>query len=92
MNAKERFTSWQKDVQAETEGAPEPAELEKASAEPQVPADESAAEKVFAEVLEADKNRPALVACDKETWPEVKKMMNAAKIKSRYNHNTIKLY
>ena len=92
MNAKERFTSWQKDVQSETEGAPEPSELEETLAGPEAPADKSAAEKVFAQVLEADKNRPSFVACDKETWLEVKKMMNAAKIKSRYNHNTIKLY
>ena len=35
MNAKERFTSWQKDVQSETEGAPEPSELEETLAGPE---------------------------------------------------------
>jgi hypothetical protein len=36
MNAKERFTSWQKDIQSETEVTPEPVEAEKTPLKPEV--------------------------------------------------------
>lgn len=89
MNAKERFTSWQKDIQSEKKTAPEP--VEEVSVQPETPSEQSASEKVFAEVVEANKNRPAIVRCDKETWPEVKKLIKEAQIRSKYNHNRITL-
>jgi hypothetical protein len=91
MNAKERFTSWQKDIQSEIKATPEPVEAEESQVEPEVAPEQSSAEKVFAEVVDADKNRPAIVRCDKETWPEVKKLIKESQIRSKYNHNRITL-
>lgn len=79
MTSNERFSSWDDDSQ------------ETPITEDSNTSEKSTVEEIFSKVVEADKNRPATVYCEKEFWPEVKKMMNEAKIRSRYNHNTIKL-
>ena len=91
MKPSNRFSSWENTNEIEDKVTPEPPETEEIPVEPEVAPEQSEAERVFAEVVEADKNRPAVVDCDKETWPEVKKMMIEARIVSRYNHNRIKL-
>ena len=81
MKPDNRFSSWDNTDEIEEKVAPEP----------EAASEQSLADKVFAEVLEADKNRPAIINCNKETWPEVKKLIKEAIIRSRYNHNRITL-